>query len=105
MRCMVYHFGVQSHSPPEPVPQPRLMSRLALAKRLTAFVIIVLATAPTRAVAQRNPEGAAPLPTFVKTDTMVAMRDGVRLHTNVYVPKGFVGNLPIMLIRTPYGIE
>ena len=36
---------------------------------------------------------------------MIAMRDGVRLHTNYFVPKGFVGNLPIIMIRTPYGIE
>ena len=33
------------------------------------------------------------------------MRDGVKLHTNIFVPRGFAGNLPIIMIRTPYGIE
>ncbi len=74
-------------------------------ERCIALMLMTLAVAPASAVGQRNAEGTAPVPTFEKTDTMVAMRDGVRLHTNVYVPKGFVGNLPIMLVRTPYGIE
>jgi len=55
--------------------------------------------------AQEIPEGAAKIPTFVKSDTMIAMRDGAHLHTNIYVPNGFAGNLPIILVRTPYGIE
>ena len=67
----------------------RALSVLALATRLAAQI----------------PEGSLPVPTFVKTDTMIAMRDGARLHTNIYVPNGFVGNLPIILVRTPYGIE
>ncbi len=50
-------------------------------------------------------EGTPPIPTFDKTETMVAMRDGVKLHTNIFVPRGFAGNLPIIMIRTPYGIE
>ena len=33
------------------------------------------------------------------------MRDGVKLHTNIFVPRGFAGNLPIIMVRTPYGIE
>ncbi len=50
-------------------------------------------------------EGAPRVPTFEKTETMVAMRDGVKLHTNIFSPKGFAGNLPIIFVRTPYGIE
>ncbi len=50
-------------------------------------------------------EGTPPIPTFDKTETMVAMRDGVKLHTNIFVPRGFAGNLPIIMVRTPYGIE
>ncbi|MFY8208093.1 MAG: CocE/NonD family hydrolase, partial [Caulobacter sp.] len=33
---------------------------------------------------------------------MVPMRDGVRLATNVYRPKGAKGPLPTILIKTPY---
>lgn len=37
-----------------------------------------------------------------KTVHMVPMRDGIKLYTEVYWPKGFDGPLPIMLERTPY---
>jgi putative CocE/NonD family hydrolase len=36
---------------------------------------------------------------------MVPMRDEVKLHTTVYVPKDIRGTLPILFLRTPYGIE
>ena len=32
------------------------------------------------------------------------MRDGVALHTFIFVPKDRAGDLPILLTRTPYGI-
>jgi putative CocE/NonD family hydrolase len=35
---------------------------------------------------------------------MVPMRDGIELYTTVHVPKNAKGPLPIILIRTPYGI-
>ncbi len=38
---------------------------------------------------------------YVKRDVMIPMRDGVRLHTIVLVPKG-ARNAPILLTRTPY---
>src|SRR5512139_2910283 len=38
---------------------------------------------------------------FVRRDVMIAMRDGVRLHTVILVPKGAKG-APILLTRTPY---
>ena len=36
---------------------------------------------------------------------MVSMRDGVRLHTLVYKPVKQEASLPIILLRTPYGID
>jgi putative CocE/NonD family hydrolase len=41
---------------------------------------------------------------FHKTDVMIAMRDGVKLHTEIYVPENVPGLFPILLERTPYGI-
>ncbi|MGI9091333.1 MAG: CocE/NonD family hydrolase, partial [Gemmatimonadaceae bacterium] len=41
---------------------------------------------------------------FDKTEVQIAMRDGVHLHTAIYVPKGATGPLPIIMSRTPYGI-
>src|SRR5512146_868670 len=38
---------------------------------------------------------------YVKRDVMVPMRDGVRLHTVIVVPKG-AKDAPIVLTRTPY---
>jgi len=42
---------------------------------------------------------------FTKQEVMVPMRDGVRLHTLVFVPPGTHAALPILFIRTPYGID
>ncbi|MBV8129508.1 MAG: CocE/NonD family hydrolase [Planctomycetaceae bacterium] len=46
----------------------------------------------------------ADIPGYEKSEFMVSMRDGVRLHTLVYRPVKQEGSLPIMLMRTPYGI-
>ena len=41
---------------------------------------------------------------FQKIEVMIPMRDGVRLHTEVYVPKGRDERLPFLFTRTPYGL-
>ena len=38
---------------------------------------------------------------YVKRDVMIPMRDGVRLHTVIVIPKG-AKHAPIRLTRTPY---
>ena len=38
---------------------------------------------------------------YVQRDAMIPMRDGVRLHTVILVPKGAT-RAPILLTRTPY---
>src|SRR5690348_14697448 len=38
---------------------------------------------------------------YVKRDVMIPMRDGVKLHTVILVPRGARG-APILLTRTPY---
>ncbi|QKS01559.1 CocE/NonD family hydrolase [Sphingomonas sp. CL5.1] len=38
---------------------------------------------------------------YVKRDVMIPMRDGVKLHTVIVIPKGAT-NAPILLTRTPY---
>jgi putative CocE/NonD family hydrolase len=38
---------------------------------------------------------------YVRRDEMIAMRDGVKLHTVILVPKG-AARAPILLTRTPY---
>ena len=41
---------------------------------------------------------------YVKRDEMIPMRDGVKLHTVILVPKR-AHNLPMLLERTPYNVE
>ena len=43
--------------------------------------------------------------TFTRTEVMIPMRDGVKLYTKIFVPKGTTQPLPFMFIRTPYGID
>lgn len=51
------------------------------------------------------PDAGAQEPRFDSYTAMVPMRDGVKLHTSVYVPTTMTGTLPIILYRTPYGID
>ncbi len=39
---------------------------------------------------------------YIKRDVMIPMRDGVKLHTVIIIPKG-ASHAPIILDRTPYG--
>src|SRR5688572_18343507 len=42
---------------------------------------------------------------FEIRDEMIRTRDGVRLHTKIFLPKVRSGPLPIIMKRTPYGVE
>ena len=42
---------------------------------------------------------------FEKKEMMIPMRDGVKLHTEIYAPKNAKEALPIFLERTPYGVS
>ena len=44
-------------------------------------------------------------PVFDRAEAMVSMRDGVRLFTTVHTPTDAKEKLPIIFLRTPYGIE
>jgi putative CocE/NonD family hydrolase len=70
----------------------------------TLLLVVLLA-------AQQTPPLAPDIPSkfetptnsydYVKRDVMIPMRDGVKLHTVIVVPKG-ARNAPILLTRTPY---
>ena len=64
---------------------------------------IVLAWMGQNANGQTNPFSVAE--NYDKTEYKISMRDGVKLHTTVYSPKGLRGGrekYPIVLKRTPY---
>src|ERR1700757_2948488 len=66
------------------------------------FVFFTLTLSVRMAVAQQpaSPDYAK---IFNKIDVMIAARDGVKLHTEIYAPKNNAEPLPIILERTPYG--
>lgn len=49
------------------------------------------------------PLSAAEKRPLTKVHALVPMRDGVRLSTNVFLPPGPPGRVPVILERTPYG--
>ena len=42
---------------------------------------------------------------FEKHEVMVPVRDGAKLHTEIYTPRDGTGPWPIIMMRTPYGIS
>jgi uncharacterized protein len=83
--------------------------RIGIAAGLSAALgLLLLCTSRTPAVA-RAQEGSAVAPDysalFTKQDVMIPMRDGVKLHTEIYVPKNATEALPFFLTRTPYGLS
>jgi len=70
-------------------------------------------TAPTAAVAPAAPakDSAMALPPgvrigdYVGEDVMIPMRDGTRLHAQVWRPVAAKGKLPILMQRSPYGFQ
>ncbi len=79
-----------------------LASGLLLFKTLPAQNIPTPTTYP--ALPSETPTKFVPVTDsfdYVKRDVMIPMRDGVRLHTVIIVPKGAKG-APILLTRTPY---
>ncbi len=56
---------------------------------------------PARAQAQTGLIDVSAL--YTKQDAMIPMRDGVKLHTEIYAPKNATGPLPFLITRTPYG--
>ena len=71
----------------------------SLAKLVALIVIVFPALVHAQSEAPDPPVG------FDKIEQMIPMRDGVKLHTIIYVPKSHTGSLPILFNRTPYGID
>jgi uncharacterized protein len=65
------------------------------AARVT-LLLLALVTVTSSARAQDS--------AFSLRTEMIAMRDGVKLNTKIFVPRGSNEALPILFVRTPYGI-
>jgi uncharacterized protein len=82
-----------------------LQMRSVSLRLVRAIVLIIAGTlfAAIPGVAQRQAPDYSQL--FDKTEVMIAVRDGVKLHTEIYSPKKITEPLPILFERTPYGIS
>lgn len=70
----------------------------------TVWMLLTLGAA-IAAFAWAAQPGQAPAaaPEFSETRAMIPMRDGVKLHTVIFVPKSAPPPLPFLIMRTPYG--
>ncbi|MEO6980286.1 MAG: CocE/NonD family hydrolase, partial [Mucilaginibacter sp.] len=42
---------------------------------------------------------------YNRQEVMITMRDGIKLHTIIFSPKGQTEKLPFLILRTPYGVN
>jgi putative CocE/NonD family hydrolase len=68
------------------------------AKNLIGLFALLVVTFPAATFAQLKPSD------YTRTEAMIPMRDGVRLYTQVDAPANATERLPILLLRTPYGL-
>ena len=80
------------------------MKQYAATIAITLLIITALATfrSPRIRGFEDEPDMSA---LFDKRDVMIPMRDGVKLHTEIYTPKHQEGPLPFIFERTPYGLH
>ena len=79
------------------------MNSLHLDRKSLYFLLAILLFALTTAAQQQERPDYSKL--FDKTDLMIAARDGVKLHTEIYSPKNATEPLPFIFERTPYGLS
>ena len=66
-------------------------------KKLFSIIVILYCL---QATAQTNTDFVKE--NFIKIDTVIKMRDGIKLYTVIYVPKDTKEKYPILMERTPY---
>lgn len=74
-----------------------------VARGIAGIALAALITGmPARAAGQGGVGGDAYRARFEKREVAIPMRDGVKLFTAIYTPRGGSGSFPILLTRTPY---
>src|SRR5256885_15716758 len=79
----------------------KAMKRITYLVGAASLVMTFVAAMPATAQEAKRPDLAA---LFDKNEVMIPMRDGVKLHTEIYTPKNATEALPMLMNRTPYGI-
>ncbi len=75
------------------------MRWFASSAALIVLTVLILASGPRAAIEPGVSQ------TLDKTGAMIPMRDGVHLYTPIFAPKKMDTPLPILLVRTPYGVD
>src|SRR4051812_32536792 len=72
--------------------------------RLLAVLLVValVGSAATSGAAEVKSDLERACDGYDMSEAMVPMRDGIKLHTEIYRPKQMTGSTGILLIRTPY---
>ena len=79
-----------------------MRSTRALPTIKSVLILLALLSSPRLCRGQRQPVDYSTQ--FDKLDLMIAARDGIKLHTEIYSPKNSTEALPIIFERTPYGL-
>ena len=70
--------------------------------RVRLCLAVIAVVAPLASLPAQTPD---PTAGYDRTEVMIPMRDGVKLHTLIFVPRNAPAKLPVILERTPYGID
>ena len=73
-------------------------------QRRAVHCLAILFLLWTNAVVAQTPAQATRVQ-FARTEVMIQMRDGVKLHTVILTPQTQTEPLPILMTRTPYGVD
>jgi uncharacterized protein len=82
----------------------RRARKICLLTAIAAFYFSPSARAQAPTLPSESPTQVTPVTDtfdYTRRDVMIPMRDGVKLHTVILIPKG-AKNAPILLTRTPY---
>ncbi|HEV7763372.1 MAG TPA: CocE/NonD family hydrolase [Thermoanaerobaculia bacterium] len=80
---------------------------LSPARWIALLSLLLLATLPLAAQSEIPADFSPVTEAFdhERREVMIPMRDGVKLHTVIIIPKGGTEPAPIILTRTPYGAD
>ncbi|MDB5365510.1 MAG: hydrolase CocE/NonD family protein [Rhodospirillales bacterium] len=81
------------------------MTRTVLISTMLAGLLVAAAAHAVEPADKLKSDIEATCAAYEKTDVMIPMRDGVRLHTEIYRRKDQTGSTAILMNRTPYGID
>lgn len=105
------NIGKRIHPAPPSACNACLAGRWRHAAGLAAILLSLAPLAASQALARTDEPSAAAIPAemrigdYVGENVMIPMRDGVKLHAQIWRPAKTSGPLPILMQRSPYGFQ